>query len=194
MKRNIILSITILLLAWNVSKAQISKFKFHSINNIGLLEGGSDESLQLQTINGVSYKSFFGGVGVGLDNYYRKSIPLFVDVRKNFSGKRNTAFVYLDLGAVYPWDKTAGDQWSSSQYKTGFLYDGGIGYSLPIGGRFSMNLSAGYSQRTLKEVNETGRWYFFTDNMPFAPSSPAKDTVYNKYNFNRFSFKIGFSF
>ena len=193
MKYKIILSITVLLLTMNFVNAQSSKLKFHSINNIGLLEGGSDENLQLQTINGVSHKGFFGGVGIGLDNYYRKSIPLFADLRQNFSQRKSTPFLYLDLGAVFPWDRNTGTRWSSSQYKTGFLYDAGIGYSFPIKGRFAMNLSAGYSQRFLKEINETSRWYFLTDNMPFAPA-PSKDTAHYKYNFNRFSFKIGFSF
>lgn len=57
-----------------------------------------------------------------------------------------------------------------------------------------MNLSAGYSQRFLKETNETNRWYFLTDNMPFAPAPSTKDTSYYQYNLNRFSFKIGISF
>ena len=63
---------------------QSKKIKFHSINNIGLLKGQVDDVLQLQTINGIKYKSFFGGVGIGLDNYYFKTIPLFVDLRKCF--------------------------------------------------------------------------------------------------------------
>lgn len=194
MKYKIVLTITVLLLITNVLKAQLSKFKFHSINNVGLLEGGSDESLQLQTINGASYNGFFAGLGVGLDYYYLKSIPLFVDLRKNFSQRRKTPFLYFDLGAVFPWDRNTTTQWSSGQYKTGFLYDAGVGYSFPIKGRFSMNLSTGYSQRLLKEVNQTSRWYFLTDDLPFAPAPSTKDTAYYKYNFHRFSFKIGLSF
>lgn len=193
MKRLFILLIVILLSMTNALEAQNAGLRFHSINNVGLLEGGSDENLQLQTINGFLFKGFFGGIGIGLDNYYLKSVPLFVDVRKNIFDRRYTPFLYADAGAVFPWNRNTETQWSKDQYKTGFIYEGGIGYSLPVKGRFSMNFSAGYSQRFLKATTQNNR-YYLTDNMPFAPMPATFDTVYNRYNFNRFSFKVGFSF
>lgn len=178
----------------NAARAQqASTFRFHSINNVGLLEGGGDENLQVQTINGVQYKSFFGGIGIGLDNYYFKNIPLFVDLRKNLTAKKQTSFVYADFGASLPRDRRSGDAWSKSTFKTGLLYDFGLGYTIPIKGRFAVNVSAGYSEKFLKELREEARWTWI-DFMPYVPSESYKDTSYYNYTFRRFSFKIGISF
>ncbi|HVK97035.1 MAG TPA: hypothetical protein VM368_04415, partial [Flavisolibacter sp.] len=45
------------------------KFHFNSINQGGLLAGASDGTGLLQSINGVLHKTFFAGIGVGLDYY-----------------------------------------------------------------------------------------------------------------------------
>jgi hypothetical protein len=174
---------------------QPAKLRFHSINNVGLLEGGSDESLQLQTINGVQYRSFFGGVGIGMDNYYFKTIPLFADLRKDLFSKKQTPFIYLDLGASIPWDKTTSEnKWNISHFKTGFLYDMGIGYTLPIKGRWAVNASAGFSQKFLNETRESFYW-IWNDFPPYTPPANAnRDTSYYNYTMRRFSFKIGISF
>ncbi|HVY74956.1 MAG TPA: hypothetical protein VG890_09015, partial [Puia sp.] len=71
-------------------------WQFHSINQVGLLEGESGSSWQLQTVNGMSYKSWFAGIGVGLDYYRLRGIPLFLDLRKTFGHSRNKPFVYAD--------------------------------------------------------------------------------------------------
>ena len=68
------------------------QFPFHSINNIGLLEGQSGAAFQAQTINGFQKRSWFAGIGVGLDYYRYRTIPLFVDVRKEFGNANNKNF------------------------------------------------------------------------------------------------------
>ncbi len=35
--------------------------RFHSINQVGILAGSSDAAMQLQTVNGVQYKTCFAG-------------------------------------------------------------------------------------------------------------------------------------
>ena len=42
-------------------------WQFHSINNVGLLEGQTGSAFQLQSINGMQYQSWFAGIGLGLD-------------------------------------------------------------------------------------------------------------------------------
>ena len=71
---------------------------FSSINQIGLLAGEGGEGFQLQTINGLRYKTWMVGAGVGIDGYRFRSIPLFLELRKEFNLKSNAFFIYNDIG------------------------------------------------------------------------------------------------
>ena len=193
MKR-ILFFIALVLFLMNAITAQpVSKIKFHSVNSAGLLQGGSDKNLQLQSINGINYKSFFAGIGIGLDNYSFKSIPLFFDLRKNIKHTRQTPFVYADVGAGFPWDRSTADAWSKSNFQTGFFYDMGVGYTIPMKGRWAFNISAGFSKKFLNERREETRWLWMDYVRNGTPSSYT-DTSYYRYTFRRFSFKIGISF
>lgn len=192
MEQKIFLAVS-LLLVMNVIAQQNGEIKFHSVNSAGVLKGANDASLQLQTINGIKYKSFSGGIGIGLDNYYFRTVPLFVDLRKNIFEKNQTPFFYFDLGASIPWDRVKMETLSTSYYKSGLIYDMGIGYSFPLKGRFALNVSAGYSEKILNETRETS-YRMWTEFPPTEPSTVNKDTTYYKYTFRRVSFKIGLSF
>src|ERR1700693_3532063 len=78
-------------------------WQYHSINSVGLLEGETGSAFQLQTINGVNYKSWFAGAGLGLDFYRLRTIPLFADFRKEFGKSSNKIFVYSDVGINFSW-------------------------------------------------------------------------------------------
>src|SRR5215203_3590562 len=105
MKKNIFW-VTFFMLFQFVSVAQKAlKPAFTSINQVGIGWGGSGEGLQLQTINGLSYKTYSAGIGIGLDYYWARTIPLFIDLRKNIFSKKQTPFVYADLGLNMPWVK-----------------------------------------------------------------------------------------
>src|SRR5580698_558321 len=80
---------------------------FQSINNIGLIIGQKDAAFDLQTVNGFRYKSMFGGVGVGLDYYGFRSVPLFADLRKYFGSNKNAFFIYEDCGVNFAWLKNS---------------------------------------------------------------------------------------
>src|SRR5215467_547922 len=69
-------------------------FQFRSINQVGLLEGTDGGAFQIQTINGVQFRTWFLGIGVGIDNYRLRSVPLFVDLRKEFKVGTNYFFIY----------------------------------------------------------------------------------------------------
>src|SRR5688572_9219460 len=71
---------------------------FSSINQIGGLYGSKGTYFQLQTINGIRYKTWFAGIGAGIDLYTRGGFPVFLDVRKDIFEKRSTPFLYADAG------------------------------------------------------------------------------------------------
>ena len=55
--------------------------RFQSILQAGLLLGESRSEFEIQSINGVKWKTFSGGVGVGIDNYVFRTVPVFIDLR-----------------------------------------------------------------------------------------------------------------
>ena len=169
--------------------AQKGKLKFKTINQVGLLAGASANSLQLHSVNGVSYKTFSAGIGLGFDNYYFRTIPVFLDVRKYIFKEKHTPFVYAGLGLNFPEKKeNIKSQWQQSKYKGGFYCDLGIGYQVPLKGKLALNMSFGYSR---KNIGETRAYRIFIS-PPYNEENLRKD--YYDYTFRRVTVKLGLSF
>ena len=169
-----------------VLQAQNHKIKFSSINTAGWLKGETRSVAQFQTVNGVRYSTFFAGIGVAADPYYFKTVPLFVDLRKNLFNKNRTPFVYLDAGTNLPLDKSKNYGWMMlwmSEYDAGMYYDVGLGYIFKLVKQIKVLLSAGYSE---KQITETQ--YYLSD-----PGPNSKPTILD-YRFRRISLKAGIQF
>jgi len=159
-----------------------SKLKFENNNMVGLLSGESGNSWQLQTINGISYKRYSLGLGVGIDHYYAETIPLFADLRASLYQKGQTPFVYLDLGTNFPTQKDEVTTWQTTTYDPGFYYDFGCGYKWTLKKHLYINASFGYSKKKYgmkDEYHSVG-----TDVYP---------NLY-EYQLQRFSMKMGLGF
>jgi hypothetical protein len=167
-------------------------WQFHSINNIGLIEGETGSACHLQTINGLQKKSWFGGIGVGLDYYRFRSIPLFADVRKEFGKRENKFFLYADAGFNYYWkrDKDVKQFYFGDQFKNGFYGEVGFGYKFKLNSKLNFMLAGGYSYKKLTEKGEN----FF--DYPGGPliSNSENNNAKVVYNFNRLSLKLGIEF
>jgi len=160
---------------------------FQSILQGGLLEGMGGSSWNLQTINGAYYKSWFAGIGIGLDYYSMRTIPLFIDARKELFRKKSTPFLYGDAGIHFDWlKKNEKRSWGTSEYNRGFFYDAGAGYKFGFGNRNALLLSAGYTMKTIREER------MLDVQCIQAPCNPQKE--YFNYTFSRFSFKVGWQF
>jgi len=169
-------------------------FQFHSINNVGLLEGQAGSAFHLQTINGVQYKSWFTGAGVGLDSYRYRTIPLFLDIRKEFGKTPNKILLFGDAGINFYWarDRDVKQFYSNDKIKNGFYGELGAGYKFRLNAKMSIIFSGSYSYKTLEE---TGGDYYY--NMPFflpgaAAYSPVAERIH--YNLNRVLLKVGVEF
>lgn len=171
----------------STSRLKLSKkaLRFQSITSVGVLAGQSGRDLQLQTVAGVQHKTWFAGIGTGLDYYYLRGVPLFADVRKHFQYAM-PLFLYGDVGVQLPWMKgPRSDGWYETVYKTGLYYDVGAGCRFKIGIRRYLLLSAGYSGKTMQETTKS----------TFVPEPPASTTTTKTfYNLRRISIKAGFQF
>jgi hypothetical protein len=158
-----------------------------SMVQVGVLEGVIGPSWNIQTINGLHYKGWFAGLGVGLDHYSMRTIPLFIDVRKELFNKNRTPFLYVDGGIHFAWLKAkekAG--WGSSDYSHGLYYDIGAGYKIGFGKRDALLVSAGYTLKKLREERTVVV-------QCIAPPCNASTNYYN-YSFSRLTFKVGWQF
>lgn len=165
------------------------QFAFHSINQMGLLEGEKGTSFQLQTINGVAKNYWFAGIGAGIDHYHLRTIPVFLDVRTNIIKKDKSPFIYADAGISFPWEKGNNNNlWLKNEYNNGRFFDVGIGYTTPLSKVGAFVFSIGYSEKKLTEERYN---YFYI--MPAENVYDLNKTEYN-YCFRRISVKAGWQF
>ncbi len=175
------------------TKTLSGQWQFHSINNVGLLEGETGSAFQLQTINGAQYKSWFAGVGLGLDFYRIRSIPLFADIRKEFGKGNNKLFVYADMGVNFSWatdlQKTSYVQ--NDKFSNGFYSDLGLGYKVAAGKKNAVVLSLGYSY---KKTIESYDQQYYDPGFIYTLTAQADGKEKINYSLNRLTVKIGWEF
>src|SRR5215208_3876452 len=78
-------------------------YKFNSINSISLINGDNATAGGLQSINGFQKGNLFAGMGIGLDYYLYRTVPLFADFRYEFGKNKNKFFAYADGGINFDW-------------------------------------------------------------------------------------------
>src|SRR5438067_13301438 len=76
----------------NIPKENVIRFRSSIV--IGTLDGERGTSFQLQSINGIAYKTYSAGIGLGLDYYFMRSIPLFIQLEKSITKHNTSPFVY----------------------------------------------------------------------------------------------------
>ena len=189
MKLKILFLLSVAVLAFEKIQAQ-QKFKFTSTHLAGILMGSSEPAFQVQSINGVRYKDYSAGIGVGMDNYYYKSIPVFLHLTRKISIKNMSPFVYTDIGLNFPEDRTPDvEYWQTRKYSNGLYFDLGIGYSVPLYKKMSMTFSLGYSQKHMDEKRDQGYFIGFPNRIYHEMPSE-----YYSYSFRRIALKAGLSF
>ncbi len=160
-----------------------SKPKFQSLVHLGFVEGNAGNAFQLQAINGFDFNCFSAGIGMGLDYYGTRSVPLFVDLRKNILRKPQTPFLFLDAGVHFPWYNQS--EAAITKGKPGLFYEAGVGYNIPLQSH-AFTFSAGYSYKAFNEEIETPVWCLMGD--------CANDVQKLSYQLRRISIKVGFRF
>jgi hypothetical protein len=161
---------------------------FRSLFNLGILEGEKGSEFHLQTIQGLRFGKWFTGIGAGLDYYQARTIPLFVDIRREFFNKKNAPFIYADGGYNFAWPtKDDKEHYGIKiKYDGGLYYDVGLGYRITAGKQAAFLLSAGYSYKFLREKRFN----------PVCVTYPCYSVMYLEnewftYDLNRLSIKVG---
>lgn len=175
MKRLLIIPLLILLIFQ--AAGQNKKIKFTSVNQIGLISGSSGESWILQTINGIKKEKWFAGAGAGLDFYNQRTVPLFLDLRKEVSNKMNTPFMYADAGINIAWlNFIEREEKRFPKTSPGLFYDLGFGWKLSCKNKRAFLISAGYTFKQVKEKVRSPIW------SP-APTPTLEGENYERYNY-----------
>jgi hypothetical protein len=170
-----------------VAAGQKSGPRFSTTLQGGLLEGESGGALQLKAINGVAYRYWTGGIGVGLDYYQTRTIPLFLDVRRSFGKNPKTPFLYASGGANFPWPKQ--QESGNLKHTAGLYVDAGLGYQFPLRNKSFLFFSAGYSQKAY-----TLRYYYSWFSGWPVTSEPIPSSYKIDYNLRRLSIQTGLRF
>lgn len=176
-----------LLLLLTLPAISHSQTTFESSVRGGLLEGDNGSAFQLQAVNGLRYKTWSVGLGVGLDYYMGRSFPLFFELRRSFGSTQKAPFVYAAGGYNFPWLKEAEKDWGFVKADGGLYTDAGIGYQLPVMKKSLLFFSLGYSQKAYAKYQSAPIW------IDFFPSPPAP-TIKTDYTFRRLSIKTGLRF
>ena len=197
MRKQLAISVCLFILVFHLQAQQkaIPKLVFHSIEQIAMVNGNHAVSAALQTVNGVAYNNWFAGIGVGLDFYRYRSLPLFLDLRRSFElKKKNKLFVYADGGYNLPWVKEAEQPISiwgwpvkvEHKYKGGAYMDAGFGYAVQFKGGNALLLSTGYSHKYFSEKRTTIRMT--------GENTETKDIQKFTYSMHRLMIKMGWQF
>jgi hypothetical protein len=162
--------------------------QFSSIAQLGILEGESGTTFQLQTINGIRFRTWSVGLGAGLDYYHYRTIPLFVDLRKDILNRSRTPFVYADLGMHFAWVQDENKMgWARTEFSNGLYYGFGVGYRLGLKKKDAFLFSLGYAFKAMEE-KRYGTIYCINP-----PCDERLDETLD-YGFRRLSLQLGFNF
>ncbi len=174
--------------ALSFSQAKKPGSSLNSIVSVGVVAGESAAKPLFQAATGLVYGRYFTGIGVGLDYYKFKSIPLFVDWRVDFDRKR-MAFVYANGGYNFPFDNHSSFNWvakTTDEFRGGLFMDAGVGYSIRLNSVNRLLISTGYTLKSIR--NKVG--YI---SCPILP--PCFEEFYTyKYNLGRITTKLSWEF
>lgn len=168
----------------------IEKLHFTSINQLGFAVVNGNNNWQIQTINGIRYKTWSAGLGIGIDWQNTRSVPFFLDIRKQLSEHKNNWFLYVDAGENMAWKNKDFIYYNqvSAHYSNTFYAESGIGYSIALKNKRAFLLSLGYGN---KSSEYTYTYIIFSD--PMAGSSTIVTGI-DRSNSNRLILKTAIQF
>ena len=134
------------------SSAQNKKVHFQSTNEFAIVGGESPVNTAFQTVNGIKFSNWFFGIGIGIDYYRYKTLPLFADGRW-FFGEDKKGFLYGDIGYDFPLKNTPEkemDYYTNYHFEGGLYTEFGIGFKTKFIKESSILFSLAHSYKQLQ--------------------------------------------
>ena len=190
MKKVFLLSLLFLSIKTEIPAQDSKKEKnyFSSQISAGITEAEQGTSFHIGTLNGFRYKTWFGGIGAGLDYYYFRSIPVYLSGIKYLSPRNHSFFIQADAGMNFAWVEDRMNVWNevSHDFKPGLYWNGSLGFATGLDRKNSFSFGLGYSHKNLKEVREIAMMCF---------NPPCQNTFETyKYNLKRLTLRVGWQF
>jgi len=183
--------IILVLLCHPSGAQQEKKFRWSSTIKAGLMYGETTDNFHAEAMTGVKYETWQLTAGAGVDCYYWRSVPLFINLSKDLMKRQRTPFISCAAGTNLPWIKNQDDIiWEEYKYHKGFYGMIEAGYRMPVNIKTSLSLSIGYSQKNL----HADKIYYGIWN-PVPPHDKVETSrEYYSYRFNRLSFSAALTF
>ena len=165
-----------------------SKREFSSQISAGIIEGEQRTSFHVEMLNGIWYKTWFAGVGTGLDYYYFRSIPVYLSAAKYLSPRNHSFYVQGDAGVNFAWEDQPSFNWNevNSEFKPGVYWNTSFGFATGLDRKNSFLFGLGYSHKSLREIKEMTVPCF---------NPPCQNTFETyRYNLNRLTLRLGWQF
>jgi hypothetical protein len=174
------------------SNKQQEKIRYASSYQFGIIAGKAYTTFTAQMIQGIRYKNFQTGVGIALDPYGFRTVPLFSHFNYVIYPQKNSIYVYGDAGISIPWnngslpekyDNSTHDDWH--KLFPGFYAEGGVGYNILFNKkRNAVTVNAGYSYKRFKYDENVYIWNGF---------ETVQQTDHYIFDYRRLAFRLGFS-
>ncbi len=181
---------TVLLLLFTVAGCVLyAQVSYRSYNTAGVVMGESKSAFQVLTTHGVQHKTWYVGIGAGVDNYRSRTVPVILSVLKDIL-PQNNMFVNVSGGPQFLWGKAQmNHRWNAIESRAvpGFFGEAGLGYRIAVGNEGqSIMFGTYYSYKTHKEK------YI----VPGVCNNPPcqNGTEYITSQFSRWAFKLGLVF
>ncbi len=174
------------------SNKQKEKIHYTSSYRLGIIAGKAYTTFTAQIIQGIRYKNFQTGIGVSLDPYGFRTIPVFGHFSYALHPEKSSVYVYGDAGMSIPWnngalpekyDNSTHDEWH--KLFPGFYGEAGIGYNMVFNKkRNAVTINSGYSYKRFKYDEHVYIWNGFE-------TAQQKDRYI--FDYRRLTFRLGFS-
>lgn len=150
----------------------------------GLVAGPFGNNLQLRLVNGVAYKTWFGGLGFGTDQYYHRTVPLFFELRRQIKKPGKGLYLYALAGTNFVSRVKSNLVFEQTEYVPGGYFDAGPGYKFHLSGKLFLRVECGYGIKAYRETLS------LNDNNPPEPGTVTR----NHYTLHDLSMRVGLGF
>lgn len=172
---------------------QKDSYQWVIVPQFNILNGQQITSTSIHLNTGIANNKNQYTIGVGIDYYVYRTVPIIAEYKHFIGNKKNKPFVYTGLGYNIAWllDNQKKQIWnwgspsSYADYSNGFCYQFGIGYAVLTKNKKGVLFNLGLYNKSLKE--NTSNWVFNGTNSVLMPTS-------KEFNLNRLAIGMAYTF